>query len=267
MNTIQKLLSYRFSKANPSNIIRRSKLGLEEIQNETGAHDVCPCCGGKQGFVITEVDRVGFSCDTVVCCDCDLVFNNSFLLKPIDYYKSIFGKQRWQDPELNFQKRTAPLAYSWMRFAYVVSALKLEFCNVQSVMEIGCGDGCNLYPYHLLGRNVQGFDYADEFLEVGRKRGMNLVLEEFSSCNKQYDMIILIHVFEHMHDLEDVVRHVYRLLKDEGRVYIEVPGIRNMNRTGNMAKKETGFSSSNNFISYLQYQHNYHFDLTHLAEF
>ena len=97
-------------------------------------------------------------------------------------------------------------------------------------MEVGCGDGCNLYPYHLIGLNVKGFDYSEEFLEVGRKRGMNLIKGDFSSSKQQFDLILLVHSLEHMLDLDKVVRNVHNLLKDKGYVYVEVPGLRNWNR-------------------------------------
>ena len=261
------LLSYRFSKKNPLNKARRSKLTREEINAKTGSHDTCPGCGVTKGFLISEVDRVGFWCDTVVCSGCDLVFNDSYLLEPLEYYASVFGKRKWQEPELNFLKRTAPDAYAWKRLAYVTTALGNDFQKVQNVMEVGCGDGCNLYPYHLLGLEVIGFDYGGEFLEVGRKQGMNIIQGDFSSRKQQYDLILLVHAFEHMLDLDGVVNNVHRLLKDEGWVYVEVPGIRNMLRKQRAMKKEDGYLSSNNTLGYLQYQHNFHLDLDHLLMF
>ena len=262
-----KLLSYRFSKRNPLNSFRKSKLATEEINAKTGSHDSCPGCGTNGASLISEVDRVGFPCNTVVCNQCDLVFNDSFISDPVEYYESTFGKLRWKNPEDNFLNRIAPEAYIWKRFAYVSSALGKNFRTIKSVMEVGCGDGCNLYPYHLIGLNVKGFDYSEEFLEVGRKRGMSLIKGDFSSSKQQFDLILLVHSFEHMLDLDKVVRNVHNLLKDKGFVYVEVPGLRNLNRKQADSKNIGRLSSSNNFLNYLQFQHNYHFDLNHLMEF
>ena len=44
----------------------------------------------------------------------------------------------------------------------------------------------------------------NEFLEVGRKRGMNLIKGDFSSIKQQFDLILLVHSFEHMLDLDKV---------------------------------------------------------------
>ena len=51
-------------------------------------------CEDTEASLISEVDHVGFPCNTVVCNQfCDLVFNDSFLSEPIKYYESTFGKQ------------------------------------------------------------------------------------------------------------------------------------------------------------------------------
>ena len=261
------LLSYRFSKDHPTNQRKIRDLPLEIENIKTASHDACPGCGSKTACLIAEVDRIGFPCDTVICPDCELVFNNSFLSDPMEYYEHAFAKERWKDPEANFLKRTAPEAYTWKRLAYITAALGADFQRVRSVMEIGCGDGANLYPYQAFGLAVSGFDYDEDFLNAGRRRGLNLVHGDFSSIEEQYDLILLVHVFEHMLALGDVANQVACLLKPGGWVYVEVPGIRNWNRLRNDAKQEDGYVSSNDFLGYLQYQHNYHFDLAHLFGF
>ena len=97
MDKSANLLSFRFSKKNPLNKARRSKLTREEIDAKTGSHDACPGCGVTKGFLISKVERAGFWCDTVVCSGCDLVFNDSYILEPLEYYASVFGKQKWQE--------------------------------------------------------------------------------------------------------------------------------------------------------------------------
>ena len=132
-------------------------------------------------LLISEVDRVGFPCNTAGFVT-NVTLSSTIPFESIKYYESTFGKQRWKNPEDNFLNRIAPEAYTWNRFAYVSSALGKNFLTIQSVIEVGCGDGC-LYPHHLIGLDVKGFDYGNEFLEVGRKRGMNLIKGDFSSLN------------------------------------------------------------------------------------
>lgn len=267
MKITHRLLSNRFSKDHPVNLTKMRDLPLEIVNTQIASHDMCPACGSTTALLVAEIDRVGFPCSTLICTDCELVFNNSFLLNPVEYYEHTFANEKWKEPEENFLKRTAPEAYTWKRLAYIVSKLGSDFQKIRSVMEIGCADGANLYPYHAFGLAISGFDYDEDFLNAGRRRGLNLIQGDFSSSDEQYDLILLVHVFEHMLALDDVANQVARLLKPGGWVYVEVPGIRNWNRLRKDLKQEDGYVSSNDFLGYLQYQHNYHFDLAHLFRF
>ena len=118
------------------------------------SHGVCPLCGGNSGTVIGEKDRLGVPCCTVVCQNCGLVFNDSFLdaASSAVFYEKYWRRMQWGgDSEKNFELRTRPDAYAWKRLAYVALKLEKEFSKMQVVAEAGCGDGCNLLPYYLLG--------------------------------------------------------------------------------------------------------------------
>jgi|TARA_Y100000310_G_scaffold343684_1_gene452466 hypothetical protein len=263
------LLSHRFSSKNPKNIIKSKKLSFPVSAIQTSSHKHCPVCGNGEGWLIAEVDRVGFPCDTVICKNCQFVINDSYLSNPISFYEKYWGEEHWGDPEENWMKRTSPNAYTWKRMAYLAQNLGDRFKKINSVLEIGCGDGCNLYPYHLMGKEVIGLDYDERYLNTGRARGMNLLVGDIKTLpvTERFDLIQLIHVYEHMQDLNNVVLMIKEKLGKDGIVYVEVPGILNWNRKQSEFLKEDGFKSSNNILGYLQFQHNYHFDLSHLSWF
>ena len=81
----KKLLSFRYSKDFFLNLKKYGNLSDDERRLSTSSHSKCPGCGSTNGVLIAEVDRVGFLCDTVVCRQCDLVFNNSFIEDSIAY--------------------------------------------------------------------------------------------------------------------------------------------------------------------------------------
>ena len=265
MQTIQKLLSFRYKKNFILNKKKLGKLNLERLNIKTAHHDACPMCGCSRGVVISEVDRVGFICDTVVCDGCELVFNNTYISNPHEFYAQAWGDGRWGDPESNFLRRTSSDSYSWKRMAFVANQLGEKFKTINRILEIGCGDGCNLLPYHLIGKEVMGCDFDNRYLEPGRSRGMNLV--EGGGVNftegKPFDLVMLIHAFEHMINLDACVKEVSQYMSVGGYVYVEVPGIFNLNQPRSKAKKAMGLSSRPDFLGYLQFQHNYHLDLLH----
>jgi hypothetical protein len=74
-------------------------------------------------------------------------------------------------------------------------------------------------------------------------------------------------VLEHFIDVDSELRQIRKILREGGYVYVEVPGIMNMNRPRAQALSEDGFRSTNDFLGYLQFQHNYHFELNTLRHF
>jgi|TARA_Y100000294_G_scaffold103735_1_gene96285 SAM-dependent methyltransferase len=261
------LLSKRFSSDYTTNIRKKNKLDIPISEVERSSHSHCPFCEGEEAWLISEVDRIGFPCDTVICKKCQYVFNDSFLIYPEKFYSEYWGLEHWGDPKENWNGRTQPDAYCWKRLAYVSMELGARFQELNNILEIGCGDGCNLLPYHLLGKQVLGCDFDDKYLSIGRQHGMNLITGGVQSIpkNKQFDLILLIHVFEHFIDLEKEIKTIDTLLNEDGFIYVEVPGLLNWNRKKSALIKEDGFCSSNNFLEYLQFQHNYHFDMLHLS--
>ena len=65
-------------------------------------------------------------------------------------------------------------------------------------------------------------------------------------------------------DMDATVQSTYKRLKDGGFVFVEVPGIINWNQPKKGLLSDMGLKSSNNFLKYLQFEHNYHFSLEHL---
>lgn len=266
MNITNTLLSFRYSNSFILNKIKKKKLKSSVNFIKVGSHDSCPICDCRNVDLIAEVDRVGFPCQTVVCQQCQFVFNNSFIVNTTDFYSNEWGSEHWGDPERSFQKRTATDNYAWKRMAYLAKNLNTEFQKISNILEIGCGDGCNLFPYHLIGKRVVGCDFDVNFLRPGRERGLELVVGGVESISKSnsFDLIMLIHSFEHVINMDETIQSVADRIKPNGLVYVEDPGVLGLNRVNSGAMQSMGLKSSNNFLGYLQFQHNYHFDLGHL---
>lgn len=117
------------------------------------------------------------------------------------------------------------------------------------VFDIGCGSGGTLEPFRDMGCNVFGCDFGIEYLEYGRKHGLTLkmgtidMLSEFGKA----DLIILSHVLEHSPDPIEFLKGLRHHLKDNGFIYITVPGVTNLK------------PYSMKFLRYLQNAHLYHF--------
>lgn len=287
MKIERRLLSQRYRKDRGMPFFNRYKMSKDAInclkefrdaiisgeikQNE---HEKCPLCFNEDGILIAEIVRLGIPCRTVICKGCGLVFNDSFFPEESQevVYKKFYGKINFNglSPEESFSKRTKPDAYSWKRFAYISLQLGDNLGNINTVFEIGCRDGCNLLPFHLAGKEVVGCDFDEDYLAVGRKRGLNLICggtDSLIATGMKADLVILSHVFEHFVDLDKEIAKIKNILTDNGYIYVEVPGLFNWNRKRCNALAEDGYRSTNDFLSYLQSVHNYHFDLEKISIF
>ena len=269
MKNTKQLISYRFSKNYFINKRKSNKLSINLFDFDLGSHKTCPACNSKDAYLISNIDRLGFPCDTVVCKNCDFVFNDSFIKDSISFYKNSWGQLHWGDEKKNFEKRTNIDHYSWRRFSYISNILDGALATKNKILEIGCGDGCNLYPYHLNGYKVTGLDYDKRYLLPGKNKGMNLLVGDIFNNNidEEFDLILIIHAFEHMQDLDKVICEVKKYLSSDGLIYVEVPGIINLNQINSKRLNSGGMRSFNNFLGYIQFQHNFHFDAHHLKYF
>ena len=79
MKINRELLSFRCRKSSLLNRFRFNKIkaSLSDIKKES--HNFCPICLGEEADLISEVDRVGFPLDTVICKKCEFVFNISYI--------------------------------------------------------------------------------------------------------------------------------------------------------------------------------------------
>lgn len=92
------------------------------------------------------------------------------------------------------------------------------------ILDIGCGNGvliCNLYNqgfYHVEG--------VDRFIpqEINYGHGVKVVKKDLSEFkSKNYDVLMMHHVLEHIENQAGVLKECHRLLKDDGRLLIRVP--------------------------------------------
>lgn len=94
------------------------------------------------------------------------------------------------------------------------------------ILEIGCGKGqqiCNLF--NLGFEHVEG---VDKFIpkEIDHGFGVRIVKKEINELkHKNYDIIIMNHVLEHMPEQQDVLRNCHKLLKSNGCLLIAIPVI------------------------------------------
>ncbi len=99
-----------------------------------------------------------------------------------------------------------------------------------SVLDIGCGVGGLLErirntgrSYNYFGIDIGQFTDLPDFINFARADGQHLPFRDES-----FDMVLLSHVIEHLHDPYPMIMEAYRILKPGGAIYLETPGPRIM---------------------------------------
>lgn len=243
--------------------LKAKKEFMEQEKNKNIIYEKynCECGATAEDFeVLSEEDRYGLPVHTVICKKCGLVMTNPRMIQEsYDYfYQNIFGRlyrgvDKGEDYEQYFerQKKRGELIYH--------SVKEMWNAEFQNILEIGCASGGILGAFAEHGYQVTGIDLDDKFLEYGRNRGLNLLQghsSELVSQNQKYDLIILSHVLEHFLDLEQELSVIASLLNQNGKLYIQVPGIKMI---------EQGHYDYN-FQLYLQNAHVRHFSLGTLED-
>ncbi len=236
-------------------------------------HECCPLCGAESALLISEKAGNGLPLPVQICDDCGLVYAGHFFSDDFagTYYSKYYNrfKNKNLSPADLFAKRTAPEAYCWKRQTFIREVLGARYNEIRRVMEPGCNDGCNLYPYLRDGLAVVGSDFDDFRMDAGRAVGINIhrggpavLLEKETPA----DLLIFSHFLAHVVDVNAVLEISRGLLRPGGFLYIETPGLR-MNRIAADPLRVDGHSSGNDFLGFYQFEFNYVFDLETLRLF
>lgn len=211
-------------------------------------------CGGSDSVIIAKTDRYGLPFDTVICVKCGLIRTNPRLDKAslIEFYRLEY-RDLYMGSEYGSMKNYFDgMVLRGEEFLNLLRKYRTDIkINRLDVLEIGCSAGGILVPFLESGARVRGYDYDQRYLDYGKQRVPNLDLccgdiENLKGENKQYDMIIFNHVLEHLSNPIEVVQLLKEKLREDGILYVAVPGLTN---------PEYFFSSTKSFLGALHIAH------------
>ena len=214
----------------------------------------CAICNGSIFEKLADKDRHGLDMSVVICKECGLVQTNPRMTEKSydDFYKNIFS---------DLQRSTMSLDYYFQR--QIIRAKEIEnYYSIvtkdklknKRILDVGCSAGGIVAYFSEIGNDAYGFDLDEKYIEFGKKHGANIEIGKIEDVppDEKFDLIIYRHVFEHMlHPLQELEK-IKKHCSDDTLVYVEVPGIKNIE------------NYRQNFEKYLTISHCYHFTLTTL---
>lgn len=216
-----------------------------------------PClCGAEPGkdILVSQKDRFGLPVNVVMCSHCGLLRNEMVFSQEScaqfykeDYHGLVFGEKIPHRSYFNEQNERG------YRFYNIVKT-QLGDAPSLNVVEVGAGCGGVLYPFARRGCKCVGFEFNDHYMRYGRARGLDLrYASELSAVpDGSVDLVILSHVLEHVSDPSELLATAWRLLRFDGLLVVEVPGVLNVN------------NEYSGLLAYLVIAHFFHYTGIHL---
>lgn len=146
-------------------------------------------------------------------------------IKKINFiYKRYIGFKKYNNKD---QTKVFDIESSKSRCEIIFNLVQKKIKKKIKFLDFGCSNGAMLYP--MLGEKkiaLYGTDIKN-ILDKKIKKSKNfkgfLNLNKISSYHKKFDIITLIHVFEHFIDPLNELIKIKKLLKKNGRIYIQIP--------------------------------------------
>jgi len=117
------------------------------------------------------------------------------------------------------------------RYYSIVLSQVRYFKNEGKLLDVGCSVGWGLECANEIGFESYGIEIDKQSADLANKRGLNVFcgyLEHAQYPDKEFDVIVVNHVIEHILDLDKFITESKRILKDDGVLAIGVPNYKSL---------------------------------------
>lgn len=186
----------------------------------------CRLCGFTRFEIVGESDRHGEPLRTVACWRCGLVSHAEI---PSAEQLTKFYEQDYR-LEYNGEEMPSPkrVVREWERAVQRFDLMRPYLRTGDRVFEIGAGAGCNLKQFQLAGHEVAGVEPGPGFARFAREKlhcPVSCETLEQTGGTAEHDVVLLIHVLEHLPEPRQALGRIRQLLRPGGRLYVEVPNL------------------------------------------
>ena len=94
------------------------------------------------------------------------------------------------------------------------------------MLDVGCGDGTVVKLAQDLGWNAEGIDFDPEAIANARRNGLNVhagMLKDQRYSDDSFDLVLMSHVIEHVHDALGTLREIRRIVRPGGMLALMTP--------------------------------------------
>lgn len=233
------------------------KIGCAEYRFEEVP---CAICGGDNFDLLSEKDRYGLWLPVQICRDCGLIQTNPRMDEDsyARFYDSEYRRlyRGTEAPSEQYVEERAAHGKAIYEYLFGESGVLPEPDGRLTVVEVGCGGGGILKHFRDRGHEEFGLDPGSQYVEFSREAyDLNLHVGTLADApdGLEADLVVYSHVFEHIVDPVEELGRIRRVLRPDGILYVEVPGVKNLHRTYGL-----------DFLQFVQNAHVHHFTLATL---
>ncbi len=186
----------------------------------------CEICGCSQFETVSQSDRYGQPLVTEICITCGVVSHQQI---PDDTDSTQFYahhyRQMYQGEQTPSPRR---VMRAWRNGKRIFRQLRPFLDPVETVYEAGAGIGCTVKFFEQQGFSASGCEPGigfQRFAEGELQADVQFASLYDLPAQPQYDLILLIHVLEHLNSPRKALAHLRSLLNPNGLIYIECPNL------------------------------------------
>jgi len=186
----------------------------------------CDLCDCQQFEVIGRLDRRGKELLTGICTTCGLV---SHWKIPSEVDLQDFYATRYRR---EYHGETTPSARrvmrAWRTAKRIARQIGPSLAPGSEVFDVGAGIGCAAKVFELAGHPASGVEPNFGFQDFSKNR-LHARVESGDlwdvPTQADHDNVLLVHVIEHFRSPRQALRHIHRILKPGGQLYVECPNL------------------------------------------
>lgn len=190
-----------------------------QYQEKNSMTNSCRICEGSESKVIAQLETFQY----VMCSVCGVIRMYPYPSKnEIDnfyanYYQQKINEGQGYLSEENYNAFKAEKELTLGDLGFVPKG------DEKSCLDIGCATGDFVKLMNSYGYDTVGIDMSDDLIEKAIKRELKCYRSNLDEVNRQYEVISLFHVIEHVEFPKDYLRKIYSLLVEKGDFLIETP--------------------------------------------
>lgn len=175
-------------------------------------------------FISSDVDILNFKTNHAFCEKCGLLqkyINNNYKRKINIIYKNYLGFKKF-----NFKDQRKFIGNTLGNRCELLYKKFLKKKKYKKILDFGSSNGAMLYPFIKTKTDLYATDLKNN-ISNNLKKNKNfkkfINLKSLYKTKLKFNLITLIHVFEHLTEPKNIFLNLEKILSDDGKIFLQIP--------------------------------------------